>query len=59
MAPLPRWLRVTLNVLLVLGAILTALAAWMLMQPLFAAAMVASASGSSPRSPARRRRTPA
>lgn len=45
MAPLPRWLRITLNVLLVVGSILTGFAAWMLMQPLFAAAMAASVLG--------------
>jgi drug/metabolite transporter (DMT)-like permease len=44
-APMPRGLRTTLNVLLVLGAVMTAFAAWMLMQPLFAAAMAASALG--------------
>jgi quinoprotein glucose dehydrogenase len=59
MAPLPRGVRVTLNILLVLGAILTALAAWMLMQPLFAAAMVASALGLVAALAPRRRRTPA
>jgi quinoprotein glucose dehydrogenase len=59
MMPLARGLRLTLNVLLVLGAILTALAAWMLMQPLFAAAMAASALGLVAALASRRRRTPA
>jgi hypothetical protein len=59
MAPLSRGVRVTLNVLLVLGTVLTAIAAWMLMQPLFTAAMVASALGLVAALAPRRRRTPA
>jgi hypothetical protein len=59
MMPLPRGLRITLNVLLALGAVLTAFAAWMLMQPFFAAAMAASALGLVAALAPRRRRTPA
>ncbi|MGP1396901.1 MAG: hypothetical protein ACTS3R_15450 [Inquilinaceae bacterium] len=39
-ARLPGWASVTLNVLLALGTLLTAFAAWMLMQTLFAIAML-------------------
>jgi quinoprotein glucose dehydrogenase len=42
LAELPRGVTITLDVLLLLGAVLTAFAAWMLMQYLFAAAMVLS-----------------
>lgn len=42
LAQLPRGVYVTLNVLLLLGALLTAVAAWMLMQYLFAGAMALS-----------------
>lgn len=42
LAELPHGVNITLNVLLLLGAVLTAFAAWMLMQYLFAAAMVLS-----------------
>lgn len=40
LARLPRGVNVTLDVLLFLGSILTAIAAWMLMQHLFATVMV-------------------
>lgn len=42
LAELPRGINITLDVLFLLGALLTAFAAWMLMQYLFAAAMVLS-----------------
>jgi quinoprotein glucose dehydrogenase len=42
LARLPRGVNITLDVLLLVGALLTAFAAWMLMQYLFAAAMVLS-----------------
>jgi quinoprotein glucose dehydrogenase len=42
---LPRWWRTTLDVLIALGALLTAFAAWMLMQNGFAAVMLLSFAG--------------
>jgi len=40
---LPRWAQITLDVLLVLGAVLTAVAAWFLMQTFFTIVMALAA----------------